>query len=462
LKSAGDGPSPPPSPRKRREGEENDVPGLSARRLAAQALVEVLHRHRPLDGALDHATVPGLDALPERDRALVRMIVATTLRRLGSIRALLDRFLDRGLPENSPRVEAALLVGAAQILFLDVPDHAAVDLSVRLAEAEQGGRYSGLTNAVLRRLAREGRTALDALDPSIDTPPWLFERWTRTYGADIARTIASAHRIEPPLDLSVKNDAAAWAERLGGKLLTVGNGTGTVRLLAHGPVSALPGYADGAWWVQDVAASLPARLLGDVNGLRIADLCAAPGGKTAQLAALGARVTAVDRSPARLARLKENLARLRLDAEVVEADATKFQAAPFDAVLLDAPCTATGTIRRHPDLPWNRRAEDLMALAALQSRLLDRAAELVRPGGLLVYATCSLEPEENESQIAAVLARHNDFVRVPIRAEEIGGVNDFVGAAGDLRTLPCHLADPEPRLAGCDGFYAARLRKQWQ
>ncbi len=229
---------------------------------------------------------------------------------------------------------------------------------------------------------------------------------------------------------------------------------------AHGPVSALPGYTDGAWWVQDAAASLPARLLGDVKGLRVADLCAAPGGKTAQLAARGARVTAVDRSPARLARLKENLARLRLDAEVVEADATQFRAEPFDAVLLDAPCTATGTIRRHPDLPWNRRAEDLMALAALQSRLLDRAAELVRPGGLLVYATCSLEPEENESQIGAMFARRKDLVRVPIRAEEIGGVNDFVGAAGDLRTLPCHLPDPEPRLAGCDGFYAARLRKQ--
>jgi 16S rRNA (cytosine967-C5)-methyltransferase len=439
-------------------GAQSDVPGLAARRFAAQALVEVLHRHRPLDGALDHATLPGLDALPERDRALVRMIIATALRRLGGIRALLDRFLARGLPENSPRVEAALLVGATQILFLGVPDHAAVDLSVRLVEAEQGGRYSGLTNAVLRRLTREGRIALASLDPSIDTPPWLFERWMRAYGADTAHAIAGAHRIEPPLDLSVKDDVSGWAERLGGKLLP----TGTVRLQAHGPVSALPGYADGAWWVQDAAAGLPARLLGDVKGLRIADLCAAPGGKTAQLAARGAHVTAVDRSPARLARLKENLARLRLDAEVIEADATKFQAGPFDAVLLDAPCTATGTIRRHPDLPWNRRAEDLVALAALQSRLLDRAAELVRPGGLLVYATCSLENEENESQIEALLARRTDFMRVPIQAAEIGGVNEFVSAVGDLRTLPCHLPDPEPRLTGCDGFYAARIRKQWQ
>ena len=437
-------------------GAQSDVPGLATRRLAALALVEVLHRHRPLEGALDQSTLPGLDALAERDRALVRMIVATVLRRLGSIRALLDGFLARGLPDNLPRIEAALLVGAGQILFLGVPDHAAVDLSVRLVEAEQGGRYAGLVNAVLRRFVREGRAALEALDPSIDTPPWLFERWTRTYGADTAHAIAAAHRVEPPLDLSVKGDAPVWAERLGGKLLA----TGTVRLLGHGPVPALPGYTEGAWWVQDAAASLPARLLGDVKGLRVADLCAAPGGKTAQLAARGAHVTAVDRSPARLARLRENLARLRLDAEVVEADATKFRTTPFDAVLLDAPCAATGTIRRHPDLPWNRRAEDLLALAALQSRLLDHAAGLVRPGGLLVYATCSLEREENESQIEALLARRNDFVRVPIRAEEIGGVNDFVGAAGDLRTLPCQLADPEPRLAGCDGFYAARLRKQ--
>jgi 16S rRNA (cytosine967-C5)-methyltransferase len=378
------------------------------------------------------------------------------LRRLGSIRALLDGFLARGLPDNLPRIETALLVGAGQILFLGVPDHAAVDLSVHLVEAEQGGRYGGLVNAVLRRFAREGRAALEAFDPAIDTPPWLFERWTRSYGADTARAIAAAHRVEPPLDLSVKDDAPVWAERLGGKLLA----TGTVRMLGHGPVPALPGYTEGAWWVQDAAASLPARLLGDVKRLRVADLCAAPGGKTAQLAARGAHVTAVDRSPARLARLKENLARLRLDAEVVEADATKFRAEPFDAVLLDAPCTATGTIRRHPDLPWNRRAEDVLALAALQSRLLDHAAELVRPGGLLVYATCSLEPEENESQIEALLARCKDFVRVPVQAEEIGGINNFVSTAGDLRTLPCQLADPEPRLAGCDGFYAARLRKQ--
>jgi 16S rRNA (cytosine967-C5)-methyltransferase len=433
-----------------------DPPGLLARQLAARALVDVLHRSRPLDEVLDGKDAyRDLDALESRDRALVRMIVATALRRLGSIRAVLDRLLASGLPENSPRIEAALVIGATQLLFLDVPDHAAVDLSVRLASAEQGGRYSGLVNAVLRRIGREGRALVQALDPSVDTPAWLFERWTRAYGLDAARAITTAHRVEPPLDLTVKRDPQTWAERLGGRALP----TGTVRTRAHGPVSALPGYAEGAWWVQDAAASLPARLLGDVANLRVADLCAAPGGKTAQLAAAGARVVAVDRSPARLARLRENLARLRLIAEIVEADATQWQTEPFDMVLLDAPCTSTGTIRRHPDLPWRRRPEELASLTALQARLLDRAAELTRPGGLLVYATCSLEPEEGEAQVEALLARRTDLSRQPIRPEEVAGHAEMVNAAGDLRTLPSHLPDPDPRLAGCDGFYAARLRK---
>ncbi len=432
------------------------MPGVTARRLAAEVLIQVLHRRRPLDEALDHSTLPDLKALAERDRALLRMVVATALRRLGTIRALLGRFLERGLPENTPRIEAALIVGAAQILFLEVPDHAAVDLSVRLARAESGGRYAGLVNAVLRRMVREGRTALEGLDPALDTPAWLYERWTRAYGAATARAIAAAHRVEPALDLSVKADAESWAARLGGRLLP----TGSLRVEAHGPVTALPGYAEGAWWVQDAAASLPARLLGEVNGLRVADLCAAPGGKTAQLAAAGARVTAIDRSPARLKRLAENLSRLKLAAELVAADVAEWHAEPFDAVLFDAPCTATGTIRRHPDIPWLRRLEDVIALAAVQARLLDRATELVRPGGLLVYATCSLEPEENEAQIDSLFARRLDFERVPIRPAEVGGVNDFVNAAGDLRTLPCHLPAPQPRLSGCDGFYAARLRRR--
>jgi 16S rRNA (cytosine967-C5)-methyltransferase len=233
--------------------------------------------------------------------------------------------------------------------------------------------------------------------------------------------------------------------------------TGAVRATVHGPVPQLPGYAEGAWWVQDAAAALPARLLGDVRGKIVADLCAAPGGKTAQLAAGGARLTAVDRSVPRLERLKQNLARLALTAETVAADAAEWLGGPFDAVLLDAPCSATGTIRRHPDVPWLKREADITKLAVLQRRLLACAVDLTRAGGTIVYCTCSLEPEEGIAVVEDLLARDSRVSRRPLSAAEIGGLAELLSPAGDLRTLPCQLPDPEPRMAGLDGFYAARL-----
>lgn len=439
-----------------RPRESAETPGFAARNIAAQALFGILHRRRSLDEVLDSsAGIDGLSALPDRDRALVRMLVATTLRRLGTLRALLGAMLQAGLPKDAPQVEIALLLGAAQILFLDVPDHAAVDLSVRLASETRNKRYAGLTNAVLRRVAREGKERLAALEPQLDTPSWLLERWRNTYGADTAAAIANAHGNEPPLDLTVKTDAAEWVERLGGKLLP----TGTIRLVDAGQITVLQGFAEGAWWVQDMAASLPVRLLGDVRELAVADLCAAPGGKTAQLAAAGAKVVAVDRSENRLKRLRENLVRLGLDAETVIADATAWEGGPFDAVLLDAPCSATGTIRRHPEIPWQKQATDIAAPAALQTRLLDNAAALTKPGGLLVYATCSLEPEEGEQQVEAFLARQRNFTRVPVTVADVSDIETFISPSGDMRSLPCHLPDSDPRMAGCDGFFAARLRR---
>jgi 16S rRNA (cytosine967-C5)-methyltransferase len=438
--------------------QPDDVPGFTVRRIAAEIVDGVLRRLRPLDEMLD--TTAGLAALEERDRALTRAIVATVLRRLGSLRHLLGVFLDRGPPVQAPRVETALLIGAAQILFLEVPDHAAVDLAVRLAQADRDAtRYAGLVNAVLRRVTREGKERLAALDIAVlDTPDWLLGRWTATYGAEIAHAIATANGREPALDLTVKkNDAEAWAAKLNGRALS----TGTVRTVAHGTVTALPGFAEGAWWVQDAAAALPARLLGDVRGLRVADLCAAPGGKTAQLAAAGASVTAVDRTPGRLKRLAENLARLSLAAEPVCADATTWSPdEKFDAILLDAPCSSTGTIRRHPDVPWLKRAADITSLAGLQRRLLERAVALTKSGGTLIYCTCSLEPEENENLVAELLARESSVQRAPIAAAEVFGHGEFVNKDGDLRTLPCHLPDADSRLGGLDGFYAARLVKQ--
>jgi len=434
-----------------------EVPGLAARRVAADILDGVLRRHRPLDEQLDGSEAnPGLPALADRDRALTRKLVATALRRLGTLRHLLGAMLERGFPDDAPRVESILLIGAAQILWLEVPDHAAVDLSVRLAQADRrAARYPGLVNAVLRRVARDGQAMLAGLDAvALDTPDWLMTRWTTAYGAETARAIAAIHAEEPPLDVTVKSDPAGWAARLRGRVTP----TETVRLVVHGPVSLLPGYVEGAWWVQDAAAALPVRLFGDVAGQRIADLCAAPGGKTAQLAAGGARVTAVDRSPTRLARLGDNLGRLRLAAELIAADAAEWQAEPFDAVLVDVPCSSTGTIRRHPDIPWLKREADIAALGVLQARLLDRAVALTKPGGTLVYCTCSLEPEECEQQIEALLARTPGLARRPIEASEVGGA-EFITPAGDLRTLPRHWPDPDPRMAGLDGFYAARVTR---
>src|SRR5262249_30416728 len=433
-----------------------ETAGLAARRIAADVLEGVLRRRRPLDEQLEDARL-GLSALPERDRALTRALVATVLRRLGTLRHLLGRFLERGPPADVPPVETVLLLGAAQILLLDVPDHAAVDLSVRLARgARRAARYAGLVNAVLRRIAEHGRDRLKGVDTVVlDTPPWLMARWTRAYGAETARAVAQANGHEPALDLTVKQDPAAWASTLGGRVLP----SGSVRAIVHGPVAQLPGYAEGAWWVQDVAAALPARLLGDVRGKTVADLCAAPGGKTAQLAAAGARVTAVDRSEGRLARLRQNLARLSLTAETVIANAADWQAGPFDAVLLDAPCSSTGTIRRHPDIPWLKRESDLAALAELQRRLIARAVELTKPGGVLVYCTCSLEPEEAQDIVADRLAADSRLRRRPVLAAEVGGLDPLLTAVGDLRTLPCHLPDPNPQLAGMDGFYAARLAR---
>ena len=436
-----------------------EPPGLAARRVAADILDSVLRRGRPLDEQLDGKQAqPGLAALADRDRALARRLVATVLRRLGTLRHLLGLFLQQGLPANAPRVETALLIGAAQILWLEVPDHAAVDLAVRLAQADRrAGHFSGLVNAVLRRVAKDGAPRLADLDSvALDTPPWLMARWIRSYGADTAHAIAKANGHEPPLDLTVKSDAESWAARLRGHMLP----TGTVRTTAHGQVSLLPGYVEGAWWVQDAAAALPARLFGDVRGLNVADLCAAPGGKTAQLAQAGARVTAIDRSEIRLTRLRENLVRLGLQAEIVAADATEWSSGElFDAVLLDAPCSSTGTIRRHPDIPWLKQEADIAIMASLQQRLLDRAVKLVKPGGMLIYCTCSLEPDEGVDLVEALLKRESGLRRRSILPEEIHGLAELLTPAGDLRTLPCHLQDPDPKLGGLDGFYAARLER---
>jgi 16S rRNA (cytosine967-C5)-methyltransferase len=435
-----------------------EVPGLAARRIAADILDGVLHKHRTLDDQLEGAAAhPGLKSLSDRDRALMRRLVATILRRLGTLGHILSRLLDRGVPTDAPRAQTALLIGAAQILWMDVPDHAAVDLSVRMVQSDRrAAKYAGLVNAVLRRCAREGQPLIDEVAAqTLDIPPWLMTRWTAHYGETTAKGIAVALSHEPSLDLTVKSEAEAWATRLHGEVLP----TGSVRTLLQGSVTMLPGFSDGQWWVQDAAAALPARLFGDLKGKRIVDLCAAPGGKTAQLVDAGAQVTAVDRSPNRVARLRENLARLSLEAETVVSDGIEYPGEGFDGVLLDAPCSSTGTIRRHPDVAWLKQDSDIAMLTTLQRRLLQKAATMLKPGGTLVYCTCSLEPEEGEQAIADLLAKDSSMRRAPADASEVAGLAEIVTPEGDLRTLPSHLPHADPRLGGLDGFYAARLIK---
>jgi 16S rRNA (cytosine967-C5)-methyltransferase len=424
------GPMPPPPP-------PVTSSGLPTRRAALALLEGVLERRRPLE--------EGLEALPAtldaRDRAAAHRIAAAVLRRLGSLDAVLEPFLRR---EPPPVARHALRMGAAELLLLGTPAHAAVASVVGVVPKP----LAGLVNAVLRRVAEQGAAALEGLDAErLDTPAWLWSAWHAAYGPEAVRAIAEAHRAPAPLDLT---PAPGAVPPEGGEVLP----TWSWRLPAGTRVTELPGFAEGGFWVQDAAAALPARLLAPRAGERIADLCAAPGGKTAQLAAAGAAVTAVERDPTRAARLRENLARLKLAAEVVEADAMRWgEAGTFDAVLLDAPCTATGTIRRHPDVMHLKRPRDVPSAVEAQARLLANAARLVRPGGRVVFATCSLQPEEGEAHLAraAALGLRLD----PVRGEELAGVAEAVTPGGWLRTRPDFWAER----GGMDGFFAARLVK---
>jgi 16S rRNA (cytosine967-C5)-methyltransferase len=421
-----------------------------AREIALDCLAAILRRGRRLEDALnDH---PGYGRLEARDRAFARLLVATTLRRLGQIDRLIGHCLERPLPARAKSVTDILRLGLAQLLFIGTPAHAAVDTTVTLAARHGPRKLKPLVNAVMRRMARDGAGHLATQDAGrLNTPDWLWRSWSKAYGEETCRAIAEAHLSEPPLDITVKENAEAWAAKLDARLLP----TSTLRRDRARP-SELPGFSDGAWWVQDAAASLPARLLGDVRAKTVIDLCAAPGGKTAQLAAFGANVIALDRSAARLDRLKGNLARLGLEARLVAGDALTWRPdAPAEAILLDAPCTGTGTLRRHPDIARTKESGDVERLAARQNELLNAAIAMLAPGGVLVYAVCSLQPEEGETRLAALLEAGAPVGREGVKGSEIGGLTEAISAADDLRTLPCHLAS----LGGMDGFYAARLRR---
>jgi 16S rRNA (cytosine967-C5)-methyltransferase len=425
---------------------------LAPRQVALDVLVACLDKGQPLDDALfQHQGFPKLDP---RDRAFVRMVLATTLRRLGEIDGVLGSLIERPLDDSANIALQSMRLGAAQLLFLGTPAHAAVDTSVRLVEQAGLPHVKGLVNAVLRRIGREGVALLGDRDPArLNAPGWLWESWTESYGEEATRAIAAAHLIEAPLDFSTRADAAFWAGQLNGEVLP----NGTIRRPSGGNIPDLPGFAEGAWWVQDAAAAIPARLLGDIAGKKVADLCAAPGGKTLQLCAAGATVTAVDISGRRMARLGENLTRAGFTAELVTSDVAKWTTTEtFDAILLDAPCSGTGTLRRHPDIAWLKGDEDVARLTVTQDRLLHRAVDLLNPGGTLVYVTCSLQEEEGAARIESLLSRDSRVTRVPVQPDEMPELAQAITPAGDVRTLPSMWAER----GGIDGFYMARLTRQ--
>lgn len=430
-----------------------EKPGLRARQAAAKILAAVVDRRTPLDGMLDLENGnPAYRQLNDADRALVRAILNTALRHLPRIEAILDTLVGTPLPDGARALHHVLTVAAAQILYLDVPDHSAVDLAVEQAQIDpRNRRFASLTNAVLRRLSREKASHLTASRAIPVIPRWFEARLVAIYGKEHAARIGEALLEASTIDLTVKSDPQDWAARLGGLVLP----TGSVRLpTASGAIPALEGFDAGEWWVQDAAASIPAKLFSDLAGKRVADLCAAPGGKTAQLALAGADVTALDQSGNRLKRLVGNLDRLGLSATVVEANMADYKPAElFDAILLDAPCSATGTIRRHPDLPFVKDGSETEGLAALQAQLLDRALGWLKPGGRLVFATCSLLPEEGEHQLKAVLERHP---ALQVERPDLPGLQpEWITAEGGLRLRPDYLA----AAGGMDGFFIMRLRR---
>jgi 16S rRNA (cytosine967-C5)-methyltransferase len=416
--------------------------GLPARKAALAILTAVLRQRRPLDALLEP-----LKNLEPRDAGFARALASESLRHFGELDAVIRQCVPKPLaPHKSGAATEILILGACELLILNVPAHAAVDAANRLAAADNKAvHFKALINAVLRRVSREGEALRAGLDAArLNTPDWLWQRWAAQYGEEVARQIAQANQRQAPVDITLKPDATSPDST---PLFGAAR-----RLTTDGAIEDLPGFAGGDWWVQDAAASVPALLLGDVRGKTVIDLCAAPGGKTMQLAARGATVIAVERDAARMGRIAENLARTKLAAELVVGDARDVnRTAPL--VLIDAPCTATGTIRRHPDLPWIKGAADVNACAAGAYEILESGAAMVEPGGMLVFAVCSLEREEGEEQVEIFLQAHPEFTRAPITADNVFGHAEWITPDGDLRTLPFQIE------GGMDGFYAARLNR---
>ena len=418
--------------------------GLPARRTAHYLLMQIIGEGRLLSELVGAGALARLDV---EDRARAQRLANDTLRGLDRADRMLKPYLKKA---PALHVMNALRLGTVELCSGEAA-HGVVNAYVEIvARDKRTQSMKGLVNAVLRKIAGEGPDAWQAR-PVPMTPGWLRQPLVAAWGRDVVASIEAAHFAGAPLDLTAKTDPQAVAAATGGTLLP----TGSIRLRDPGQVSALPGFEEGNWWVQDAAAAMPVRMLGDVTGLRVLDLCAAPGGKTLQLAAGGAEVTAVDISQTRMARVGENLSRTGLKADCIVSDAFAFDQDGYDVVLLDAPCSATGTIRRHPDLPYAKDGAEFAALIDQQAALIDHALTLLSPGGRLVFCTCSLLPDEGEVQIEDALERHSGLTVVP-PAPDIAGIEpDWITPEGGLRLRP----DYWPDLGGMDGFYICALRK---
>lgn len=430
----------------------------NARGVALRVLVEA--RKSGHDSSLLLHRALAESGFSGRDNGFATLLVMQTLRHLHVTDALLANCLREPIVESkAPYALMALRMGVVQLLWLETSAHAAVNETVELVKASPNKALAGLVNAVLKRVAQEGNAMLAAMDAEkASLPDWLWHSWCKSYGEEATRATARLVSQIPAVDISLKNpeEAEHWASALNAVRLP----NGSLRLPhGAGDIAQLPGFAEGAWWVQDAAASLPATLLAKdgLQGKQVLDLCAAPGGKTAQLAAQGAQVTAVDRSAKRLEQVSENLARLELRAELVEADILKWEPKQrYDAILLDAICSATGTLRRQPDVTLGKTAADVADLAVIQQRMLLRALEWLKPGGVLVYCVCSLEKAEGEAHIQPVLDQRADVRLSPIAKAELPGLEEAVTMEGCLRTLPHFWAEQ----GGMDGFFAARIIKE--
>jgi 16S rRNA (cytosine967-C5)-methyltransferase len=435
--------------------ETSDDTGLASRQAALSLLAQILGSKKMLDFALDNDS--GFLSLPQRDRAFVRMMVTTILRRRGQLDDLIAKGLSKGEAPRPEKMLHILYIGICQILFMDVANHAAVDTSVELTALNNMDGKKAFVNAILRRMSVEGKTWVEAQDAAkLNIPPWIYDQWIADYGTVRAKDIAMASLAEAALDITIKKPSRK--NEFGQKLEAVLLPTGTLRRPHGGTVTDFSGFEDGDWWVQDASSAIPAALFGDIEGKTVLDLCAAPGGKTMQLAAQGAKVVAVDRSASRMKSLSENLKRVGLSDNVtvvIEDGAVWKPKEKFDFVLLDAPCSATGTIRRHPDLLSLKSPKDQAGLEAIQERLLDNVINLLNVGGVLMYCTCSLQKAEGEHKVEKFLNTHTNFGRLPIRREEFGNIEGMVNADGEVRILPYHLKDA----GGMDGFFIARLKR---